>query len=167
MKRIISFFCFMIVSMCVSSVYAGNAEADYRVVPLPQSIKMAEGKDVTIVATGIMVGMALEARTLLANEGISATVINIHTIKPIDTDLIVASARETGAVVTAEEHNIIGGLGSAVCETLCDNFPVPVKRVGVADVFGRSGKVPVLLEIYGLTPANIAANAKAAIAMKA
>lgn len=132
-----------------------------------RGIKMLEGKDVTIIATGIMVGMAIEASKLLASEGISAAVINIHTIKPLDNALVIAAAHETGAVVTAEEHNIIGGLGSAVCEALAENFPVPVKRVGVNDVFGRSGKVPALLEMYGLTPANIAANAKAAIAMKA
>lgn len=132
-----------------------------------KGVRMTEGKDVAIIATGLMVGIALEAQKLLANEGIAATVVNIHTIKPIDAELITAVARETGAVVTAEEHNIIGGLGSAVCETLAENFPVPVKRVGVADTFGRSGKVPPLLEMYGLTSANIAASAKAAIAMKA
>ncbi|MDD4773813.1 MAG: transketolase family protein [Eubacteriales bacterium] len=131
-----------------------------------KGIKLTEGKDVTIVATGLMVSVALEAGKLLANEGISAAVINIHTIKPLDTELIIASARETGAVVTAEEHNIIGGMGAAVCEALSENFPVPVKRVGINDEFGRSGKVPPLLELYGLTPANVAANAKAAIAMK-
>jgi transketolase len=132
-----------------------------------KGVRMTGGKDVAIIATGLMVGIALEAQKLLANEGIAATVVNIHTIKPIDAELITAVARETGAVVTAEEHNIIGGLGSAVCETLAENFPVPVKRVGVADTFGRSGKVPPLLEMYGLTSANIAASAKAAIAMKA
>jgi transketolase len=132
-----------------------------------KGIKLTEGKDVTIFATGIMVSMALEAGKLLANDGISASVINIHTIKPLDAALVTAAARETGAVVTAEEHNIIGGLGSAVCEVLADSFPVPVKRVGVCDTFGRSGKVPPLLEMYGLTPANIVVNAKAAIAMKA
>jgi transketolase len=131
-----------------------------------KGIKLTEGKDVTIVATGLMVSVALEAGKLLANEGISAAVINIHTINPLDTELIIASARETGAVVTAEEHNIIGGMGAAVCEALSENFPVPVKRVGINDEFGRSGKVPPLLELYGLTPANVAANAKAAIAMK-
>ena len=127
---------------------------------------LAEGKDVTIVATGVMVDMALTARELLANEGISARVINIHTIKPIDREIILAAAAETGAIVTAEEHNIIGGLGSAVAEVVCEANPVPVLRVGTEDCFGRSGKVPALLEYYGLTPQNIAAKAKAALALK-
>lgn len=131
-----------------------------------KGIVLSEGKDVTIFATGLMVSIALEAKELLKNEGISAEVINIHTIKPIDKDLVVASAKKTGAVVTAEEHNVIGGLGGAVCETLCEAYPVPVLRVGVEDKFGKSGKVPVLLEEYGLTAANIAAKAKAAIALK-
>lgn len=133
---------------------------------LGKGIIMAEGTDVTIVATGIMVGTALTARELLANEGISARVINIHTIKPLDTEMIVSAARETGAVVTAEEHTVIGGLGSAVCEALAESCPVPVCRVGMNDTFGRSGKVPALLEIYGLTPADIVEKAKAAVALK-
>ncbi|MHB1154664.1 MAG: transketolase family protein [Eubacteriales bacterium] len=132
-----------------------------------KGIKLIAGKDVTIIATGLMVSLAVEACKLLSNEGISASVVNIHTIKPLDRALIIAAARETGAVVTAEEHSVIGGLGSAVCEALSESFPVPVKRVGINDVFGRSGKVPALLEMYGLTPSNIVANAKAAIAMKA
>ncbi len=136
-------------------------------IEIGKGIKLISGKDVTIIATGLMVSLAVEACKLLSNEGISASVVNIHTIKPLDKALIIAAARETGAVVTAEEHSIIGGLGSAVCEALSESFPVPVKRVGINDVFGRSGKVPALLEMYGLTPANIAANAKAAIAMKA
>ena len=127
---------------------------------------LADGKDVTIVASGLTVGLALEARELLANEGISARVINIHTIKPIDKDIILAAAADTGAIVTAEEHNIIGGLGSAVAEVVCEARPVPVLRVGTEDCYGRSGKVPALLELYGLTPANIAAKAKAAVALK-
>lgn len=131
-----------------------------------RGVLMSEGKDVTIVANGLMVHLALEAKELLKNDGIDAEVINIHTIKPLDTELIGASARKTGAVVTAEEHSIIGGLGSAVCEALAETYPVPVLRVGVNDMFGRSGKVPPLLEMYGLTAANIAAKAKAAIALK-
>ena len=110
--------------------------------------------------------MALEAAKMLDAEGISARVVNVHTIKPIDADNIAACAAETGAIVTAEEHNIIGGLGSAVAETVCEANPVPVVRVGVEDVFGRSGKVPALLEAYGLTPANIAAKAKVAVSLK-
>ena len=140
-------------------------EANYKF-ELGKGVTLAEGSDVTIVATGLMVHIALEAKDLLAAEGISAEVINIHTIKPLDVDLIASSAKKTGAVVTAEEHNIIGGLGGAVCEALAGVCPVPVVRVGVEDKFGKSGKVPALLEEYGLTAANIAAKAKAAIALK-
>ena len=131
-----------------------------------KGVQLAEGKDVTIIATGVMVDMALSARATLAAEGIDARVINIHTIKPLDREIVLAAARETGALVVAEEHNIIGGLGSAVAECLCEACPVPMMRVGVEDTFGRSGKVPALLEYYGLTPANIVAKAKAAIALK-
>ncbi len=131
-----------------------------------KGVMMSEGKDVTIVATGLMVHKALEAKELLKNEGIDAEVINIHTIKPLDRDMVIASAKKTGCVVTAEEHNIIGGLGSAVAEALSETCPVPVLRVGVEDQFGRSGKVPPLLELYGLTAENIAAKAKASIALK-
>lgn len=127
---------------------------------------LADGKDVTIVATGLMVEQALAARDLLAAENISARVVNIHTIKPLDEDLILRCAADTGCIVTAEEHNFIGGLGSAVCECVSGGHPVPVKRVGVEDQFGRSGKVPPLLEMYGLTANNIVAKAKEAIAAK-
>ena len=133
---------------------------------LGKGVMMSEGKDVTIVASGLMVHIALEAKELLKADGIDAEVINIHTIKPLDVEMIAKSASKTGCVVTAEEHNIIGGLGGAVCEALCGICPVPVMRVGVEDKFGRSGKVPPLLEMYGLTAANIAAKAKAAIALK-
>ena len=142
-----------------------NDKPDYKF-ELGKGVKLVDGKDVTIVATGIMVDMAMEASKVLANEGISARVINIHTIKPIDKEIILAAAADTGAIVTAEEHNIIGGLGSAVAEVVCEANPVPVLRVGTEDCFGRSGKVPALLEYYGLTPANIAAKAKAAVALK-
>ena len=131
-----------------------------------RGVVLAEGADVSIIATGLMVHEALAAREILAGEGISAEIINIHTIKPLDTELVIASASKCGAVVTAEEHNIIGGLGSAVCETLAGAVPTPVLRVGVEDTFGRSGKVPALMEMYGLTAANIVAKAKAAIALK-
>lgn len=131
-----------------------------------KGVQMKEGTDVTIIATGIMVDMALTAAKQLANEGISARVINMHTIKPIDRALVLEAAKATGAIVTAEEHNIIGGLGSAVAEVVSEGCPVPVLRVGVEDVFGRSGTVPALLEAYGLTPANIVAKAKAAVALK-
>jgi Transketolase, C-terminal subunit len=131
-----------------------------------KGILMAEGTDVTLIGTGIMTAKALEARELLANEGISARVINMPTIKPIDKDIIIHAAKETGALVTAEEHNIIGGLGSAVAEVLVENAPVPMARVGMEDTFGRSGKAEELLEVYGLNAANIAAKAKIAIALK-
>ena len=133
---------------------------------LGKGVKLVDGKDVTIVATGIMVDMAMEASKVLANEGISARVINIHTIKPLDKEIIAAAAKETGAIVTAEEHNIYGGLGSAVAEAVCESCPVPVLRIGTEDKFGHSGKVPPLLEMYGLTVENIVAKAKAAIALK-
>jgi transketolase len=131
-----------------------------------KGVTYREGRDVTIVANGYMVHLALEAADMLAKEGIDAGVINIHTIKPLDTELLTSAAKATGAIVTAEEHNVIGGLGSAVAEVVCENKPVPVVRVGTQDTFGRSGKVPALLEMYGLTPANIAAQAKKAISLK-
>ena len=127
---------------------------------------MKEGKDVTIVATGMLVSMALEAAEILKNEGIDARVINISTIKPIDKDIILDAARATGAIVTAEEHSIIGGLGSAVSEVVCEGCPVPVIKLGIEDKFGRSGKVPPLLKAYGLTVENLVAKTKAALAMK-
>ncbi len=131
-----------------------------------KGVTYKEGKDVTIVATGFMVHLAAEAAELLAAEGIDAGVINIHTIKPLDTELLVNAAKKTGAIVTAEEHSVVGGLGAAVCEALSESCPVPVMRVGVQDKFGKSGQVPELLEEYGLTAKNIAAKAKAAIALK-
>ena len=131
-----------------------------------KGVLMADGTDVTIVANGLMVEQALIAKDMLAEEGISARVINMATIKPIDKDILVKAAKETGAIVTAEEHSVIGGLGSAVCEALAESCPVPVTRVGVQDKFGRSGKVPPLLEMYGLTAKDIAEKAKAAIALK-
>jgi len=131
-----------------------------------KGIQLRDGKDVTIIATGIMVGLALKAAEILKAEGISARVINIHTIKPLDTEIVIKAAKETGAIVTAEEHNIIGGLGGAVAETICENYPCIVKRVGVEDKFGHSGKVPALLEMYGLTAENIVVKAKLAISKK-
>ncbi len=125
-----------------------------------------EGSDVTVVATGLMVSFAIDAAKTLEAEGISVRIINIHTIKPLDVELITKAAQETGVIVTAEEHSVIGGLGSAVAEALTETCPVPVLKVGVADTFGRSGKVPPLLEKYGLTPDAIAAKVRAAVAMK-
>ena len=131
-----------------------------------RGVMLADGTDVTIAATGFMVHLALEAREILAEKGISARVLNIHTIKPLDTDILVRAAKETGVLVTAEEHNVIGGFGAAVCEALAENYPVPVRRVGVQDRFGKSGKVPPLLEEYGLTAARIVEEAIAAVGMK-
>jgi transketolase len=133
---------------------------------LGKGVTYREGKDVTIVANGYMVHLALEAADILKAEGIDAGVINMHTIKPIDAALLAEAAKRSGAIVTAEEHSVIGGLGAAVCEALAESCPVPVKRVGVQDTFGRSGKVPELLEMYGLTAQNIAENARQAIALK-
>ncbi len=133
---------------------------------LGKGVTISEGTDAAIIATGLMVPEAIKAAEMLKEEGISAEVINIHTIKPIDRDIITAAAKKTGAVVTAEEHNVIGGLGSAVAEVLCETCPVPMKRVGTQDVFGRSGKPAELLEMYGLTAKNIAENVKQVIALK-
>lgn len=126
-----------------------NDNAEYHF-EMGKGTLLREGSDVTIVATGIMVNSALEAAEMLAAEGISAEVINICTIKPLDSELIVKSAKKTGKVVTAEEHSTIGGLGSAVCEALAESFPVPVYRIGIRDEFGQSGSASVLLEWYEL-----------------
>ena len=142
-----------------------NDEANYKF-ELGKGVTLAEGTDATIIATGIMVEIALEAKEILSKEGINVRVINIHTIKPIDTDLIIKAAKETGAIVTAEEHSVIGGLGSAVTEVVSENCPVPVKRVGVNDKFGESGKPNELLVAYGLTSEAIANKVKEAISLK-
>ena len=138
---------------------------DYRF-EIGKGVTYREGRDVTIVATGYMVHLALEASDILKEEGIDAGVINIHTVKPLDKALITEAAKRSGAIVTAEEHNIIGGLGSAVAEAVSESCPVPVIRVGVEDSYGRSGKVPELLEIYGLTSKNIADKARLAVSLK-
>ena len=132
-----------------------------------KGVTLVEGSDVTIIATGLMVQESLKAVELLKAEGISARLIDMHTIKPLDRELVIKAAKETGAIVTAEEHNIIGGLGSAVCEAICDECPIPVVRVGVQDEFGRSGEAGALLKLYGLTPENVAEKAKLAISRKA
>lgn len=126
-----------------------NDRPDYRF-EIGKGTVVREGTDLTIVATGICVGNALEAAEMLAAEGISAEVINICTIKPLDEELIVQSARKTGKVVTAEEHSVIGGLGSAVCDALCKAYPVPVMKIGMQDVFGESGSAEALVEKYKL-----------------
>lgn len=133
---------------------------------LGKGVTLRDGSDVTIIAVGMMVQMALKAAELLNAEGISARVIDMHTIKPLDTELVAKAAAETGAIVTTEEANILGGLGAAVAEFTAENCPVPVIRHGVRDEFGRSGKAPLVLEAYGLTPEGIAESARKAIAKK-
>lgn len=132
-----------------------------------KGVVLREGRDVTIIATGVMVHKALQAAELLAKDGISAKVVNLHTIKPIDTGLIVSCARETGAIVTAEEHNVYGGLFGAVSEVLAREQPVPVMPVALADMFAESGDYDQLLEKYGLTAEKIVEQAKAAMRKKA
>ena len=141
-----------------------NAE-DYKF-EIGKGVELRGGKDVTIVATGLMVAPALEAAEMLKADGIDARVINIHTIKPIDKDILVKAAKETGAIVTAEEHIVIGGLGGAVCEALSEEYPVPVVRLGVEDTFGKSGPALELLKIYGLDAEHIAEKAKKAVSLK-
>lgn len=133
---------------------------------LGKGCTLRDGRDVTIIANGIMVAKALEAAKMLENEGVSARVIDMHTIKPLDEELVLKAAQETGCIVTTEEHSIVGGLGGAVCEYLSGVCPVPVIRHGVNDKFGRSGKAAQVLEYYELTAAAIAEKAKAAIAFK-
>ena len=131
-----------------------------------KSVELKEGNDVTIIASGLMVSEALEAYELLKNDGINARIINMHTIKPLDNEAVIKAAKETGAIVTAEEHSVIGGLGSAVSELLCEEYPVPVLKLGVYDTFGHSGPAPKLLDEFGLRAVNIAEKAKKAIALK-
>ena len=133
---------------------------------LGKGVTLREGKDVSLIATGLMVGVARKAAELLAAEGIEARVIDMHTIKPLDEELVLAAARETGAVVTSEEHSVVGGLGGAVAELLGEKCPVPVLRHGVNDEFGRSGKAGEVLAYFGLTAEKLAEKARAAIAMK-
>lgn len=139
--------------------------SDYKF-EIGKGIKLREGADVTIIANGVMVNEAIVAAEALAAEGISAAVINMATIKPIDRDIVIEAAKATGAIVTAEEHSIIGGLGAAVCEVVCESVPVPVVRVGVKDTFGRSGPAAQLMGLFGLDAAAIAAAAKEAVGMK-
>ncbi|MGG7178785.1 transketolase family protein [Clostridium paraputrificum] len=122
---------------------------------LGKGVTLREGNDCTIITTGSMVQLSLEASDKLRLEGINARVINLHTIKPIDKDIIIKAAKETGKIVTAEEHSIIGGLGSAISEVVCESYPVPVKKVGIKDVFGQSGKPDELFEKYNLTSDEI------------
>lgn len=131
-----------------------NDTPDYRF-ELGKGVQLREGKDITIVATGLEVGFALEAAEMLAKDGIDARVINIHTIKPIDEDIIVKAATETKKIFTVEEHSIIGGLGSAVCDVVCEKAPVPVYKIGVRDRFGESGPAAELLHKYELDAEGI------------
>lgn len=133
---------------------------------LGKAALLRDGSDVTLAATGLMVQRALAAADILAAKGLSARVLDIHTIKPLDTEAILAAARDTGCIVTSEEHSIIGGLGSAVAAVCAENCPVPVVRHGVMDEFGRSGKALEVLEHYGLTAEVMAEKAERAIALK-
>ena len=142
-----------------------NDESTYEF-KIGKGVTLAEGNDITIVATGIMVDVALEAKEELKKDGINARVINIHTLKPIDKDILIKAAKETGAIVTVEEHNVIGGLGSAVSEVLSEEVPVPVLKVGVQDTFGESGLPDQLLKAYGLTADNVIEKVKKAITLR-
>ncbi len=142
-----------------------NDKATYKF-EVGKGIQLKDGKDVTIIATGLMVNEARMAAETLEKDGISARVINIHTIKPIDKEIICKAARETGVIVTAEEHSIIGGLGSAVAETVTECCPVPVVKIGVNDVFGHSGPAVDLLKEFGLSAENIVEKAKYAVTLK-
>ena len=131
-----------------------------------KSVQLRDGKDVTIIATGLMVPDALKAAEMLKADGTNARVLNMHTIKPLDVQAVVKAAEETGCIVTAEEHNVLGGLGAAVAEVVSDHHPVPVKRIGVQDCFGRSGDAMELLKLYHLTAEDIAKAALEAIKAK-
>ena len=131
-----------------------------------KGVQLTEGTDVTLIATGLLVGEAIKAAELLKNEGISVRVINMATIKPLDKEIVAKAAAETGLIVTAEEHSIIGGLGSAVAEAVCESTPVPVVRVGVEDEYGKSGPAAELLEVFGLCAANLAARVRDAMENK-
>ena len=133
---------------------------------LGKGVTLRDGSDVTIIAVGMNVQMALKAAELLAADAISARVIDMHTIKPLDTELVLKAAKETGAIVTSEEANVMGGLGAAVSELLSETYPIPVVRHGVNDEFGRSGKAPQVLEAYGITAEGIVEKAKKAVSMK-
>ena len=137
-----------------------NDNPDYKF-ELGKGVVLREGKDITLIATGLCVSETLEAAKLLEADGIDARVINIHTIKPLDEDLVVAAAKETGKVVTIEEHSVIGGLGSAVCDALCANYPIPVYKIGINDTFGESGPAVELIKKYGLDAKSIYEKVKA------
>ncbi len=125
-----------------------------------QAVELRNGQDATLIACGIMVAKCLEAAEILSRQGIELSVVDMHTIKPIDEAMIIRKARETGAILTAEEHSVLGGLGSAVCETVCAYYPVPVHRMGIEDVFGQSGNPDELMQYYGLTTDKIIENVR-------
>lgn len=140
-------------------------DEDYKF-EIGKGVELKEGNDVTIIATGLLVNEALIAHDLLKEQGINARVINISTIKPLDKEIVLKAAKETGAIVTAEEHSVIGGLGSAVSELLSEECPVPVIKLGIYDVFGHSGPAEKLLDEFGLRAVNIKEKALKAISMK-
>ncbi|MEE1504888.1 MAG: transketolase C-terminal domain-containing protein, partial [Acutalibacteraceae bacterium] len=140
-------------------------DEDYKF-EIGKAVTLKEGSDVTIIATGLMVNEAIEAAKTLEADGISVELINMHTIKPLDKEAVIKAAKKTGCIVTAEEHNVIGGLGDAVCDAVCEEYPVPVVKLGVEDTFGKSGPAVELLHIFGLDADNIVKKAKLAISKK-
>lgn len=131
-----------------------------------KGIELRHGTDATLIACGIMVGKCLEAAEILQGRDVNVSVVDMHTIKPIDRELVIKKARETGAILTVEEHSVLGGLGSAVCEVVCESYPVPVHRMGINDVFGQSGKPNDLLQHYHLTVNDIVRNVEVLIKNK-
>ena len=152
--------------MCRLAVESVTDETPGYEFKLGKGATLKEGTDVTVVATGLMVQRAMKAAELLAAEGVSVRVLDFHTIKPLDTELLEKAAKETGAIVTTEEHSVVGGLGSAVAEFVAENCPVPVVRHGVNDEFGRSGKAEEVLTAYGLTAEGIAEKIRLAVSLK-
>jgi transketolase len=146
----------------VPTVFAGGCDF-----AIGRGATLREGTDISFITTGLMTAQAIKAAGILSEENISARVIHLGSIKPLDVDLVLRAARETGAVVTAEEHSVVGGLGSAVCEVLAEGHPVPVERVGLRDVFGQSGTAEELLVHYGLTAAHLVEAAERVLKRKA
>lgn len=144
--------------LAVDSVNSSNYKFEFG-----KGVTLIEGNDCTIITTGSMVQVSLEAQQKLKAEGINVRVINLHTIKPIDTEIILKAAKETGKIVTVEEHNVVGGLGSAVSEVICENHPSLVKKIGINDIFGQSGKPEELFKEYGLTSDKIVKTIKSII----
>ncbi|MBS7129600.1 MULTISPECIES: transketolase family protein [Clostridium] len=144
--------------LAVDSVNSSNYKFEFG-----KGVTLREGNDCTIITTGSMVQVSLEAQQKLKAEGINVRVINLHTIKPIDTEIILKAAKETGKIVTVEEHNVVGGLGSAVSEVICENHPSLVKKIGINDIFGQSGKPEELFKEYGLTSDKIVKTIKSII----